>query len=303
MTLYALRPMFSYLRLVRLPYLFTAAAEVITGYLLGQVLIDPDFSLFALNPELRSEHLTDIILLSLLSMALYAAGMVFNDINDRERDAKIHPRRPLVKREIKPDSAFWLAVVLSLTALFISETISVATTLCTTLIIILIILYDFGAKNYAVLSGVNMGILRALNFLLGITAQWANRQVQTPLILVPFIYIFFITLLSAFEEKSLSKLPRLCFICFISLALFFPLILVPYPLKGGWVSLILLLYFIPKFVRFYLSGRGGKLVSAGVLALIPLEASLLVGFNLVAEGLIIIGFIIPVWIFLPFASD
>src|SRR5207253_3833784 len=79
-----------WLRLMRLPNVFTAIADVAMGYLFVQ------------------REVTDGLVLGCLiaaSAALYTAGIVFNDVFDREIDAQERPFRPIPSGQIPLSSA------------------------------------------------------------------------------------------------------------------------------------------------------------------------------------------------------
>src|SRR5438067_1808835 len=86
-----------WLRLMRLPNVFTAIADVAMGYLFVQ------------------REVTDGLVLGCLiaaSAALYTAGIAFNDVFDREIDAKERPFRPIPSGQISLTSACLLATTL-----------------------------------------------------------------------------------------------------------------------------------------------------------------------------------------------
>ena len=86
-----------YLQLVRLPNVFTAAADSLAGWLLVQ-------GSFA-EPERWSP-------LVLASMAIYAAGIALNDLFDVELDRAERPGRPLPSGAVTTRFAAGLAVIL-----------------------------------------------------------------------------------------------------------------------------------------------------------------------------------------------
>ena len=91
-------PLLAWMQLVRLPTVFTALADI----LLGTQLVVP------------AEATTSPRALGLLLVAsagLYLAGMVFNDVFDRHRDAVERPGRPLPSGRITLSSAVTLGTV------------------------------------------------------------------------------------------------------------------------------------------------------------------------------------------------
>lgn len=83
----------AYLELVRLPNLFTAAADVVMGFL-------------ATHSELGPGDGTRLGLLIGSSCALYAAGVTLNDAFDRQLDAVERPERPIPSGRV-PLAAAW----------------------------------------------------------------------------------------------------------------------------------------------------------------------------------------------------
>ncbi|WP_240911116.1 UbiA family prenyltransferase [Paludisphaera soli] len=144
------------LQLVRLPNVFTAAADSLAGWLLvGRALDD----LAGWTP------------LAAASMSLYAAGMALNDWFDLEVDRAERPDRPLPSGKVAVGVAGaigWggLALGLLLAAVaggLASPTFAVAVALATA-----IVGYNAGLKHTA-LGPWSMGSCRALNMLLGMS--------------------------------------------------------------------------------------------------------------------------------------
>src|SRR4051812_6654179 len=86
-----------WLRLMRLPNVFTAIADVAMGYLVVNHSVDEPGKLACLIGA---------------SAALYTAGMVLNDVFDVQVDAKERPFRPLPSGQISLFAACWLGFVL-----------------------------------------------------------------------------------------------------------------------------------------------------------------------------------------------
>src|SRR5437762_2934701 len=86
-----------WLRLMRLPNVFTAIADVAMGYLfVHRVVVDPG----------------KLVCLIVASAALYTAGMVLNDVFDFAIDAKERLFRPLPAGQISLSSARGLGFTL-----------------------------------------------------------------------------------------------------------------------------------------------------------------------------------------------
>lgn len=76
----------SYLELLRVPNVFTAASDVAMGYLVTHVVLDC---------PVATEPLAHFGLLVAASCLLYMAGMALNDVFDAEVDAHERPERPI----------------------------------------------------------------------------------------------------------------------------------------------------------------------------------------------------------------
>jgi 4-hydroxybenzoate polyprenyltransferase len=143
-----------YLQLVRLPNVFTAAADGLAGWLL------------AVGSFARPERWAPLVG---ASMTLYAAGIVLNDVFDYDVDKVERPGRPLPSGRVSRRFATglgWslLGVGLALAALSGSwRSLAVAAALAAC-----ILAYDAGGKR-TVLGPQLMGACRGLNLLLGMS--------------------------------------------------------------------------------------------------------------------------------------
>src|SRR5262245_6629898 len=86
-----------WLRLIRLPNVFTAIADVAMGYLFVRHAVD-SWLLFGF--------------LACASASLYTSGMVFNDLFDYEVDARERPYRPLPSGQVPVYWAWLLGAAL-----------------------------------------------------------------------------------------------------------------------------------------------------------------------------------------------
>src|SRR5918998_1027641 len=147
----ALKP---YLQLVRLPNVFTAAADSLAGWLLV------GGALAAFERWLP---------LSAASMAIYAAGIALNDVFDYAIDVHERPGRPLPSGRISRRFAAWLGGILlalgpclaALSGSWSSVAVALALVAC-------VLGYNAGLKR-TVLGPEVMGACRGLNLLLGMS--------------------------------------------------------------------------------------------------------------------------------------
>jgi 4-hydroxybenzoate polyprenyltransferase len=158
------RTLVSYLELVRLPNVVTAAADSLAGWLLATG---------SFSEPARWLPLTAA------SMVLYAAGTTLNDVFDYTIDQSERPNRPLPSGRISRRTAAWCgAAGLACGPAIALSSGSFASGLVATLLAGCILGYDAGLKH-SVLGPLIMGGCRGLNLLLGMThasdlAGWAG---------------------------------------------------------------------------------------------------------------------------------
>ena len=143
-----------YLRLIRLPNVFTTPSNILAGY----------FAAVTTAPAEADG--VQLIALMVSSGLLYIAGIVLNDYFDIEIDKKERPSRPLPSGKISKGYALTIAIVALLIANIIALVvgpISLAISLALTL---LIIAYDYQLK-YTVIGPFAMGGTRFLNVIFG----------------------------------------------------------------------------------------------------------------------------------------
>ncbi|MDR3637385.1 MAG: UbiA family prenyltransferase [Isosphaeraceae bacterium] len=143
-----------YLQLVRLPNVFTAAADSLAGWLLvGGALSD-------------ARHWLP---LAFSSMAIYAAGIALNDVFDYEVDRLERPGRPLPSGRVSRRFAWWLgATLLAAGPLVALASGSLTSAAVAALLAGCVLAYDAGAKRTWLGPSV-MGACRGLNVLLGMS--------------------------------------------------------------------------------------------------------------------------------------
>ncbi len=134
------------------------------------------------------------------SVCLYASGMVWNDVADRQIDAVQRPERPLPRGDLSLAFAVALGTLLMALGMWLSP--------CPVhhgLIAALVLAYDFAGKRVAWLSALGMGTLRALN--LGTALAMAGDAVAPAaaksLLIAAVcygVYIVAVTLLGTFED-------------------------------------------------------------------------------------------------------
>jgi 4-hydroxybenzoate polyprenyltransferase len=143
-----------YLQLVRLPNVFTAAADSLAGWL----LVSGSFA--------NAERWLPLVG---ASMAIYAAGIALNDLCDIEIDRAERPNRPLPSGRVGRRFALVLVGVLLAGGLALAALSgSLASVAVAGLLVACVLLYDLGGKR-TVLGPEVMGACRGLNVLLGMS--------------------------------------------------------------------------------------------------------------------------------------
>jgi 4-hydroxybenzoate polyprenyltransferase len=154
----------AYLRLARLPNVFTSMADVLAGLALargGRIA------------------LTDLLLVG-ASGLLYPAGMVLNDFFDRHLDAAERPERPIPSGQVSARAAGLLGFALLAAGVGVAAMAGLPSLLTAVALAAAIVLYDAVAK--ATIAGpFVMGACRALNVGLGLSVSGLDGDgIRTP---------------------------------------------------------------------------------------------------------------------------
>jgi len=143
-----------YLQLVRLPNLFTAAADSLAGWLIVRGSLDEP---------------ARWVPLVLASVAIYAAGIVLNDVFDYQIDLVERPNRPLPSGRVSRRLAGWSGgIALAVGPILAGLSDSTTSLVVALLLAACVLAYDAGLKR-TVLGPEAMGACRALNLLLGLS--------------------------------------------------------------------------------------------------------------------------------------
>ncbi|MFC1591325.1 UbiA family prenyltransferase [Thermodesulfobacteriota bacterium] len=182
------KKLLSWTRLVRLPNLFTLPGDIMVGYFFtGQD-----------NPALLG-------CLVLVSLCLYSAGIIQNDLCDLGEDRSYRLARPLVTGAITPRQAKIALAILLCTAIFFSASGGRYSILCAALLLGMILFYNSKARRWKYVGFAVMGLLRAGNMLLGASAM--IHMLSPGLVAVACCeaaYVFVICVL-AHNERTASK--------------------------------------------------------------------------------------------------
>jgi 4-hydroxybenzoate polyprenyltransferase len=186
----------AWLRLLRLPTVFTALSNVLCGYFVAH---EPQISELLRGPEL--------LLLMLSTFGLYLGGMVLNDVFDAALDAVERPERPIPSGLISRRAAGWcgfgllgLGLLAAAMASFQSGVVAVCLSAC-------VLLYDVVLKS-TWFGPFCMAGCRMLNFVLGASTLPISSAAFHPVLLAAVglgIYILGVTWFSRSEAGRTSR--------------------------------------------------------------------------------------------------
>jgi 4-hydroxybenzoate polyprenyltransferase len=224
------------LELLRPANVVTALADVLAGFAVGK-LENPA----ALPPLLVA------------TACLYGGGIVLNDYFDRDIDRAERPERPIPSGRIPAWGAAGLGGGL-LAAGIASAALAGPWSMRVALAIAAAVLfYDAVGKRHIETGPVAMGLCRALNLILGMTAAPAVLMVAWPLGIVPLLYIAGVTLLSRGEVHGGRRGPATVALLSLSAAWLiltaFAVFLAEHPIAGGVAAAAVAMRVLPPFWR------------------------------------------------------
>ena len=265
-------------RLTRPANLPTAAADVLAGIAI---------ILYLRNIEVLTylrEQSGDVFFLVFSSVALYAGGVVLNDVFDAELDAVERPERVIPSGLVPKREAIYFGTILMLVGITLAFKCNMLSGLISVALTIAILTYDGYFKQFGFAGPLNMGICRGLNLLMGMSVLGTLSHWYISL--VPIVYIFAITLISRGEvhgnnKKHIVLAGILYAIVILSIALIVMqqkdnlLVLLPFLLLFGFFIYTPLLKAYkensPKNIK--------KAVKGGVLSLVVMNACWVAGFS------------------------
>lgn len=184
-------------QLVRLPNVFTAPADVIAGAALSLYVPHQDIGLPG-----------NIVLLCLISVCYYMAGMILNDVADVDEDGRERPFRPIPSGRVSRQTASVVGVALLVAGLVIGLTQLPAganwrQSAPLFALPVLILLYNFWLKH-TWLGPITMGLCRGFNLLLGAIMVAEPTVICYIAAGVSTLYITGVTIIAFDETRRLS---------------------------------------------------------------------------------------------------
>ena len=188
-----------YLVLIRPPNLITSAADVIAGFAISGSIVH--FSV-ANGMNIAISEPLNVLLLILSSICIYGGGITLNDVYDAFTDAIERPERPIPSRAISRKHAMIYGYALFLAGIISALFVSMISALAACFIAGCALLYDLKAKHHLVFGPITMGLCRAGNLILGMTAVADIFMQEYPLAVIPLVYIASVTLIARGEVSG-----------------------------------------------------------------------------------------------------
>ena len=275
----------NYLRLIRLPNVFTALADVWAGF----------FFCLAVGQSPNWFHLG---MLMVASGCLYAGGIALNDVSDLEWDRIHRPERPLPSGAISKRNAVILVNVLLTIAIVSAIAVGKQSLIVSSALVGSIVFYNYMSKSFAPFAAAGMGSCRFFNLLLGATAFPGGWKVAWLPAAFLGVYIFFVTLISRMEDAEVKVLrlalmaAALILVALGTASLYQP----DFLLRGFgilvWVPVLLGNRAIQALKEATPAAVGG-VIGTSILCIILIDSALVMGTGHRMFGLICAAFIIP----------
>lgn len=292
----------AYLQLARAPNLFTAASNVVAGFTLMAAVDDAQFDRI---------HWDRLLVLALISVALYASGSIFNDCLDVEHDRRFRPERPIPSGEVSLGRAYLLGLLLAFGALGASMFLGPNSVLVTGMLITAIWLYNGVMKRFMIPGALSMGLCRSLNMVLGMSTGASMGALVAPgsreLLLAPAFlgaYTVIVTAASHYEDKPAGGAGR--WVLF-GAAAGIPVVLtgVAVAVVDGWFSWLLILGMIVGSAALFIVTLTKvsfeavrRAIGLSIVMMIVLDAAIILGVRNapIWLGLVVLATVLPTWL-------
>lgn len=188
-----------YIILVRLPNIFTAASNILSGYFTIVATVSSSFI---------NLHLLYLVGLMTSSSLLYLAGIVFNDYFDIEIDKKERLTRPLPSGKITKRKALTIAISSMIAANVITLVINWTSFIIAIILTTIIIAYDYRLKHNNISGPIVMGLARSINVILGASPALSTLLLSVTaskmLLFIAISLFLYIVAISILSKKEVS---------------------------------------------------------------------------------------------------
>jgi 4-hydroxybenzoate polyprenyltransferase len=197
----------AWLQLVRVPNLLTVPGDPIAGFLLAKAAGFPgEAPRFALLARLSVDSPWAAAgMAAAISLLLYMAGLVDNDLSDLAEDRADRPSRPLPSGQIGVRAARAAFAALAAAGLILAAVGGLSSLAVAACLLMAVRIYNHAAKRIPVVGPLLMGSCRALSLLLGAAAAGWRAELSLP-VLVPAavlgLYVAAVTAIAAGETRS-----------------------------------------------------------------------------------------------------
>lgn len=203
-----------WLQLLRLPNLFTVPGDPIAGFLVA-------WAGTGINPfHIPWPPLGPLLCAALVSLLLYAGGLLLNDYCDRFEDMRDRPHRPIPSGRVRPVTVLVVAILLLTGGVLLARLASGSAWVPASMLVVCIVAYDVGGKRVPLLGPLLMGACRGLSVFTGMLFAVKWDHLLAPMLDFPalgwprpmewvfpisiLLYIAVITALAKAETRSRS---------------------------------------------------------------------------------------------------
>lgn len=182
----------AWLRLLRVPNLFTVPGDSLAGFLLACAA--------GASGDVRSA-----VLAAGASLCLYMVGLITNDWFDLATDRRERPHRPLAAGRIWIPAALTVAGILAVLGVVLGLLAGHWAGLLAVTLLLFLLSYNAGGKRVPVWGPLNMGVCRGLSLMMGAAAAGASGPVAGTVVVSAIgltLYVAGITFIAAGETKT-----------------------------------------------------------------------------------------------------
>jgi 4-hydroxybenzoate polyprenyltransferase len=288
------------LRLVRPPNVFTAFADAMAGLLI----------LWGIGRHVPDRACAVI----LASGCLYLAGIVLNDVFDREIDARERPRRPIPSGEVSVAFASMLGAGLLAAGVAIAAWIGRSPGMVAIALAVCILVYDVWAKHTKI-GPLVMGSCRGLDVTMALSTglaldgDWPTIAVAGPIVLA--LYVAGLTYIARDEvDGNTTRRARtgLSFLALLAVGVVIALVLSPAlprsTIAWAWVALAIGLgwrNWAPVWHR-HDGPSTGRAIGGGIILIPVIDAAMVAVAGCPFWAVGVVSLIVPALILKQFFS-